>query len=308
MFRQTDQECGQAETDALTGLLNHQMVPVNGLHLHVVSAGPEDGSLVVLLHGFPEFWYGWRHQIPALAAAGYHVWAPDQRGYNLSDKPKDVADYRIDILAQDVMALIEAAGHRSAAVVGHDWGALVGWWLAEHNPDCLKHFVAINVPHGQVMDQHLRHSPRQLLRSWYAIFFQIPWLPEAILGARGGALMSHTLVQTSRPGTFTPQALQRYRDAWAKPGAMRSMVNWYRAAGRFHSSWRTSRGSRITVPTLLIWGAEDRFLRLEMAAPSIEHCDRGRLVVLERATHWVHHEEPTAVNALIAETLTAGRK
>ena len=277
--------------------MDFRRVPTNGLHLHVAEAGPGEGPLAVLLHGFPEFWYGWRRQIPFLARAGFRVWAPDQRGYNLSDKPRPVAAYALDNLAADVVGLIDAAGRERAFLVGHDWGAAVAWWAAIRHPRRVERLVAINVPHPGVMYHRLRRDPSQLLRSWYIFFFQVPWLPEALARLDNFAALARTLRTTSRPGTFTDADLDEYRRAWARPNAYRSMLNWYRAIFRIPAPPLAK--LRVRVPTLLIWGARDKFLRRASAEPSIELCDDGRLVVVEEATHWVQHEEPDRVNGLI---------
>lgn len=292
--------------------MHHARIPTNGLNLHVVQAGPEDGPLLLLLHGFPEFWHGWRYQIPALAEAGYRVWAPDQRGYNRSDKPEGIGAYTIDKLARDVTGLIEAAGQRQAYVVGHDWGAAVAWRMATYVPDVVRRMVVINVPHPAVMSHHLRHNLRQIARSWYMGFFQLPRLPEVVLRMNNWRPACRALQGSSRPGTFTDDDLDRYREAWSQPGAMTAMINWYRAAfrpGSRHDAGADTEsapapGGRITVPTLLIWGAQDAFLGKEMAQPSIERCEEGRLVVLDAATHWIHHEAPEQVTTLIRDFFT----
>ncbi len=274
-----------------------QIVDSNGVCLHVRVAGPTDGPLVLLLHGFPEGSYGWRHQIPYLAAAGYRVWAPDQRGYGASDKPERIAAFGLDELADDVAGLIDAAGRRQAVVVGHDWGGVVAWHLARRSPQRVSKLVVLNVPHPSVMREHLRTSLAQFRRSLYVLAFQVPRLPERALGRDDGHALARALVASSRPGTFSETDLAEYRRSWAAPNALRAMLDWYRAALR-HPPAR-GRGARITVPTLLIWGAQDRFLGSEMAQPSIELCDDGRLVVIDDATHWLQHEEPDRVNALI---------
>jgi epoxide hydrolase 4 len=278
-----------------------QFVTVNGLRFHVATAGPSDGPLVLLLHGFPEFWYGWRKQIEPLAEAGLRVWAVDQRGYNLSDKPRSVADYAIEHLAADAVALIQAAGRERACVVGHDWGGAVAWHLAAHFPEIIERAVILNVPHPAVMLRYLRSDVRQLLRSWYMLFLQLPWLPEAWLGFNRGWPLARALRRTSRPGTFSAAELSRYREAWAQPGAPRSMINWYRAAMR--SARRGLSQGTIGMPLLLIWGTEDAFIRRETAEPSMEFCSNGRLVFIDGATHWVQHEEPARVNELLLDFL-----
>ena len=275
----------------------HQQITTNGIRLHVVQDGPRTGPLVILLHGFPEFWYGWRRQIPYLRAAGYRVWAPDQRGYNLSVKPDGIAAYSLDELAADVAGLMDAAGQETAYVVGHDWGGAVAWWVAAKYPERVKRMVVINVPHGAVLTRHLRRNPAQIRRSWYMLFFQLPNLPETLIRLHNWKLFVQTLKVSSRPGTFTEHDLDKYRRAWSQPKAVTSMLNWYRAVFRKPPS--PPDNLRISVPTLLIWGARDRFLGREMAQPSLDLCDGGRLVFIEDATHWVQHEEAARVNELI---------
>ena len=274
-------------------------VQTNNIRLHVVQAGPTDGPLVILLHGFPEFWYGWRHQIDALAEAGFWVWAPDQRGYNLSDKPNGISAYRIDTLAADIVGLIDAAGRQKAVIVGHDWGAAVAWWLAATHPDRVERLAVLNVPHPAVMSRFVRHDLGQLRRSWYIGFFQLPGLPEFLCRLGNWAALTRLFRQSSRPGTFTEADFEQYRTAWSQPGAFRSMINWYRAA--LQKPPKGMMPKRITVPTLLIWGARDQFLKRDMAQLSIDRCDNGHLVFFEQATHWVQHEEIKKVSGLIME-------
>ena len=273
----------------------------NGINLHVVMAGPADGPLVILLHGFPEFWYGWRRQIPALAAAGYHVWAPDQRGYNRSDKPAGVGAYAIDTLAKDIVGLIEASGREQVYLVGHDWGAAVAWWVAGKYPERVKKLAILNVPHPAVMQRTVWEDAEQRKKSWYIFFFQVPWLPEKSLSDNGYTNAIRALKGSSRRGTFSDDDLAAYRQAWSQPGALTGMLNWYRAAARNQGTAVTL--GRIRVPTLMIWGANDMALSRRMAQPSIDLCDDGRLVFLEEASHWVQHEEPEAVNRLLLEFL-----
>lgn len=284
-------------------MIEHRFIDANGLRFHVATAGPEDGPLIVLLHGFPEFWFGWRRQIDDIASAGYRVWAPDQRGYNLSDKPNGAASYAIDHLAADIIGLIDAAGAEQAVVVGHDWGGAVAWHLAAKYPKRVAKVAILNVPHPEVMLRHLRRGPCQLLRSSYIFFFQLPALPEWWLGFRHGGRLAQKLRHTSRAGAFSDDELAKYGDAWSQPGAMTGMLNWYRAAMRHPSP--DSYPSPIEVPVLLIWGSRDAFLGQEMAQPSIERCLHGRLEVIGSATHWVHLEEAERINRLIIEFLAA---
>jgi len=295
--------------------MTHTFVQTNGragvipVTLHVVQAGPVDGPLVILLHGFPEFWYGWKRQIGPLADAGYRVWVPDQRGYNLSDKPDGIGNYAVDTLAADVVGLIDAAGQEKAVIVGHDWGAAVAWWVAATYPERVERLVVLNVPHPAVMKRFTSRNAGQMLRSWYIGFFQLPVLPEVLARLGNWAVMSWSLRTSSQPGTFSEADLNEYRTAWSQPGAFRAMVNWYRAVLQRPPTRDVM--IRIAVPTLLIWGVRDRFLKRDMAQPSIDLCDNGRLLFFETATHWVQHEEAERVNTLImiSERLrVSGRK
>ena len=290
--------------DRISVSLERQWVDGAGVRLHVRAAGPDDGPLVVLLHGFPEFWYGWRHQIPALAEAGCRVVVPDQRGYNRSGAPRAVAAYDLDRLADDVCALIEAAGRDRASVAGHDWGAMVGWHLAHTHPERLRRLAILNVPHPLVFRRALRSSPAQLLRSTYALFFQVPALPEWLLERNNGQGLAALLRWSSHPDTFDEADLALYRRAWRRPGRLRGMLNWYRAAAR--RALRTAPSSApIDVPTLVVWGAQDVALHRRMAAPSAAMCTDGHLEVLDDATHWVQHDAPATVNRLLRDHLAA---
>ncbi|MGD2185930.1 MAG: alpha/beta hydrolase [Desulfobacterales bacterium] len=286
--------------------MEHQSITANGINLHVVQAGPSTGRFVILLHGFPEFWYGWRRQIPYLADAGYRVWAPDQRGYNLSDKPDGIAAYTLDELGADVISLMDAAERETALLIGHDWGAAVAWWVAAKYPERFERMVIINVPHGAVLTKHLRRNFAQMRKSWYMFFFQLPCLPEALIRMQNWNMFARALKNSSRPDTFTNDDLDIYRQAWSQPKALTSMLNWYRSV--MQKPPTPPDNLRITVPTLLIWGAQDRFLGRELAQPSIDLCDDGRLVFFEEATHWVQHEEAERVNELIDTFLRGNLK
>jgi epoxide hydrolase 4 len=279
--------------------LRERRVPIQGITLRVVEAGPREGPLVILLHGFPEFWYGWRKQIPALARAGYRVWVPDQRGCGASDKPRGVAAYRVERLALDVVELIRAAGvERAAAVVGHDWGAAVAWWVGIAHPGRLERLVVLNVPHPsrEVMQAAFRKRPRQLLMSWYILAFQLPALPEWLLRQGNWRFLARQL-RGCTPDSITREDRGRYREAWSLPGAMTGMLNWYRAMLRHPP--RAQGSTRVEVPTLILWGERDRYLTKELAPLSLERCRRGRLLTFPEATHWLQHDRPGEVNRSI---------
>jgi epoxide hydrolase 4 len=285
--------------DDQTAGLRHGYADLPGSRLHYVEAG--DGPLVVLLHGFPDFWFSWRFQIPALAAAGFRVVAPDMRGYNLSSRPQSVRDYDIDLLTADVRDLIRERGAERAFVTGHDWGAAVAWATAAQHPDAVERLAILNVPHPRRMLQGLRR-PRQLLKSWYMLFFQLPWLPERMFSARRWRAFRYGFEHDARPGAFTPDDIERYEEAWSQPGAVTAMINYYRAAFRQSPRRAEGRIRPITAPTLVIWGERDRYLGAELAEP-----DRADVPNLERvvripdATHWVQHDQPERVTELLIE-------
>jgi pimeloyl-ACP methyl ester carboxylesterase len=262
----------------------------NGVRLHAIEAGPPGGPLYILLHGFPEFSYGWRKQIPALAAAGYHVVAPDQRGYNLSDKPREIKSYAISELTADILQI---AGGRSFRLAGHDWGAAVAWAVALMRPPALEKLTILNVPHPAVMMKHLRGDPGQMLRSWYMFFFQLPGAPEALFRTIG----RQSMVRTSRRHTFTAQDLDIYAHAWSQPGAITGMINWYRALMRIRPPAMPD--PMIRIPVNIVWGKKDAFLKHIMAQESARYCPDSRVIYLPDATHWVQHEEPERVNEIL---------
>ncbi len=269
------------------------------VRLHYVEAG--DGPLVVLLHGFPEFWFSWRFQIPALAQAGFRVVAPDMRGYNLSSRPSGVRAYDIDRLAADVRDLIRERGAESAFLVGHDWGAAVAWATAMNHPEVVTRLAILNVPHPRRFLQGLRRPP-QLLKSWYIFFFQLPWLPENLLRAGRWRAFRDGFRNDARPGAFTPEDIDRYVAAWSQPGAATASINYYRAVFRQSPTRAQARIRTVTAPTLVIWGERDRYLGGELAEPDrADVPNLERVVRLPEASHWVQHDEPERVTELLAE-------
>ncbi len=273
----------------------------NGIRLHGIQAGPGNGPLVVLLHGFPEFWYGWRHQIMPLAQAGFRILAPDQRGYNLSDKPKGVKAYRLDELSRDIIGLLDNLGKQTCYLVGHDWGAAVAWNVAMAYPHRIEKLVIMNVPHPAVMMSFLRKNPRQMLKSWYIAFFQVPGLADWLLRANDSAGAARLLAGSGKSSTFTDEELGEYKQVWSQPEALTSMIHWYRALVRYPPVLPVDR--RLHMPVLMLWGKQDIALSYEMAQLSIELCDQGKLIPFEEATHWVQHDEAEKVNEHLLEFL-----
>ena len=266
--------------------------------LHAVAVGPQDGPLVVLLHGFPEFWYGWRKQIEPLAAAGFRVIVPDQRGYNLSSKPSGVAAYSLTELVSDVIAIADQLGQEKIFLAGHDWGAAVAWSAALLHPERIAKLVVLNVPHPSVMRKFISTRPRQISRSWYMFFFQFPWLPEAFFSAFDFRAGARALLRSSRPGTFSDEDLVQYRAAWSQPGVITSMINWYRALFRTRVKFLDK---TVRVPTRILWGERDNFLLAEMPHASLRYCVSAELFTFANATHWLQHEEPARVSELLID-------
>ena len=265
---------------------------VGDVRLHYVEAG--DGPLIVLLHGFPEFWFGWRLQIAPLAMAGFRVVAPDLRGYNKSSRPEGVKAYRAETLADDVRGLIRERGAESALVAGHDWGGTAAWMLAMNHPEVVERLVILNAAHPRKLNEGLRH-PSQLRRSWYFFYFQTPGLPEHHVRADDWQFFKHFL-QDARP-PYTAQELDRYVEAWSQPGAATGMINYYRSAVRHSPKLRS-----ISAPTLVIWGQRDRYLGPDLAEPHRDDVPNlDRVERLPDASHWVHHDEAERVTQLFID-------
>ena len=281
--------------------LAHRYAEIGDVRLHYVEAG--EGPLVLLLHGFPQFWYQWRHQIPALVEAGFRVVAPDMRGYNLSDKLPGVRAYRVELLARDVERLILACGERTATVVGHDWGAIVAWIAAMRHPERVQRLAILNVPHPARFLEGLL-SPMQLLRSSYIFFFQIPRLPEKVIRAGDFALLRAVLGRDPvQSEAFAAEDIERYVEAIARPGALTATLNYYRALLRKPGETRALL-QRVEAPVLVIWGERDRFLSRRLAEPP--HLWVPNLVRLKRlpdASHWVAEDRPLEVNTLLLDFL-----
>jgi pimeloyl-ACP methyl ester carboxylesterase len=280
-----------------------QFAVVNGVRLHYVEAG--SGPLVVLLAGFPQFWYAWRRQIPALAAAGHRVIAVDPRGYNLSDKPKGVRSYGVEVLADDVAALVRRLGD-SAVVIGHDWGGVIAWRMGARHAGLVDRLVVINAPHPAAFARELR-SPSQLLRSSYALFFQLPWLPERLLRTGDFALIERVLRHDPvRRGAFTDEDIRRHKEALARPGALTAMLNYYRAVRlRPRGVVLSTERQRVEPPVMVIWGDRDPYLRVELSRGLDRWVRQLRVEHIPDASHWVMADAPDRVNDLLLDFLGA---
>jgi pimeloyl-ACP methyl ester carboxylesterase len=281
--------------------LYHTTIRTNSINLHVVQAGPRDGKLIILLHGFPEYWGMWRAQIDFLAAKGYCVWTPDQRGYATSEKPHAIAAYALDHLANDIVGLINAAGREKAIVIAHDWGSMVGWWLGIKHAPRLERLALFNAPHPQVFLEQFKRNPHVKQAAGYVNFFQWRWLPEIVLSLFDYYLPSNTMESSALPNTFTTPLIGEYKFNWRQAGALTGMLNWYRALLQTPSPQPAS--FRVSLPTLLVMGGKDGWMLPEMAQPSIDLCDHGKLLVWDDSTHWTPQELPGKVNETLGKWL-----
>jgi epoxide hydrolase 4 len=277
----------------------HRDIITNGLRMHYVTQG--SGPLVLLLHGFPEFWYSWRRQITFLAEHGYTVVAPDLRGYNDTDKPRK--GYDIATLLRDIEGLIEGLGQEKAIIVGHDWGGVLAWAFAIRYPDMTERLIVMNAPHPQAMYRELR-TLEQLRKSWYIFFFQLPWLPEYVLSRnRANAIGSMLRGSALQKTAFERDVTAKYQQAMSKPGSMTAALNYYRQLFRRPPAPATPENSHVSAPTLLIWGEQDIALGLSLTAGLEGWVPNLTIKRLPDSGHWVQQEQPEQVNQLMLEFL-----
>lgn len=275
---------------------------IGGVRLHYAKAG--DGEkLVLLLHGFPEFWYSWRHQIAALSEE-YTVVAVDMRGYNWSDKPIKVSDYKIDNLVDDVLGLIRHFGREQAAIVGHDWGAGVAWAVAMRHPEAVWKLACLQVPPLWIWQRNM--SFKQLLASWYMFFFQIPLIPEWLLSRDNFAPMASLIRQSAtNREPFTREVLEKYKESWREPLALASAINYYRA-NVLDRILKRQPHVKITVPTLFIYGEKDTAILPETVAGVKDAIEAPyEEIRIPESGHWVQQEAAEAVNDSLLEFLAA---
>lgn len=278
----------------------HRDIMTNGIRMHYVTQG--DGPLILLLHGFPEYWYSWRLQLPFLAERGYTVVAPDLRGYNDTEKPR--TGYDVSTLLRDIVGLIRGLGQEQATIVGHDWGGALAWQFAIRYPHMTTRLIGLNAPPPWTLYRLLR-TTRQLRKSWYIFFFQLPWLPEYILGYDHARMIGSVLYSTAFQKTAFPQkVLEHYRDAMSKPGALTAAINYYRALVRNQRSAGSGYlNAMVTAPTLLIWGEQDIALDIAMTYGLEQWVPNIQVQRIPDSGHWVQQEKPDTVNALIADFL-----
>lgn len=314
----------EALTTTVDAPIRHAYANVNGIRLHYAETG-SGHDLVILLHGFPEFWYSWRHQLTALGKT-YHVVAPDMRGYNLSDKPAQVKDYSIDSLVEDVIGLIRHFGADKAAIVGHDWGAGVAWAVAQQHPEHVSKLAVLQVPPAAVWRANITF--RQLMRSWYMFFFQLPRIPEWAIGRKDFASLDRVFKETvARKESFSDSDIETYKKALSQPGALTGAVNYYRANVRRLTSKQntgalqasrpgpagTEQGNSqpvgkrsIRVPTLFIFGEQDFAILPETVRGVGEYIDAPyREVRIAHSGHWVQNEAVDEVNAALLDFLSS---
>jgi pimeloyl-ACP methyl ester carboxylesterase len=287
--------------DAASGF-QHRFIEANGIRFHYVEQG--SGPVVLLLHGFPECWYSWRNTLPALAAAGFRAVAPDMRGYNLTDKPRD--GYNIESLVEDIAALARALGEERMHLVGHDWGGVVAWQVASRRPEAVRTLTIMNAPHPSAFARYIRASPGQMLRSTYMLFFRLPRLPEWLLTRNRAAAIANAFRRSAaRPGVFSDADLEVYREAFLRPGAARCTLAYYRQALRQGRSVLPR--SPVLVPTLVLWGEDDPVL------PPVGNRRLGTWVKdltyepVPGCGHWTQQERPDVVNPRLASWLDAHR-
>jgi pimeloyl-ACP methyl ester carboxylesterase len=277
--------------------LEARMLPTGAATLHVVFAGPEQGPPVLLLHGFPELWYGFHGVMGVLARAGYHAIAPDLRGYNRSEKPADVEAYAGPGFAADALGLLDALGIERVFLVGHDVGGAVAWRLVFEHPERVRRAVIVSAPHPQAWQRaNPRDDPGSI--SWFRSFFQLPFLPELVARAGGWWLLTRNLRATSRPGTFEGETLTVLHSAWARENAISTMIDVYRA--RFVPAELPPDG-RPKVPTKLVWGGKEAFFPAAGARVTGEFIGSENVVELPEASHWIPFEEPERLGAILLE-------
>ena len=283
---------------SVTNCWEHHSIETNGIKLHYVSQGT--GKLMLMLHGFPEFWYSWRHQIPEFAD-NYRVVALDLRGYNDSDKPQELEAYKMSALIADVRGVIDGLGYKDCVLVAHDWGGAIAWSFAYAYPEMVEKLIVLNIPHPAKFVEGLK-TPQQLLKSWYIFAFQIPWLPEFLFRLNDYQAIKNAFLGMAIDKTaFSEADLNAYRDAAAKPGALTAMINYYRCIFLSLFNGNDSYEKILDVPTLTIWGENDTALGKELTFGTEKYVKDWQIKYIPNCSHWVQQEQPALVNSYIRE-------
>lgn len=277
---------------------HHDYIVTNGVRLHYVTQG--EGPLMLMLHGFPEFWYSWRHQIPEFAK-DYKVVAVDLRGYNDSEKPKEQSAYVMAEFIKDVAGIIRGLGYKSCVLVGHDWGGAIAWCFAYSHPEMVQKLIVLNIPHPIKFTEGLM-NPQQLMRSSYIFFFQLPLVPELAIQANDYQAIERTLRGMAvDKTTFSDEDIEKYKNAMAKRGALTAALNYYRNLFQgflFGKKWGV-----LEVPTLMIWGEDDIPLGKELTYGTDAYVRDFQLRYIPNCSHWVQQERPVLVNQYMREFL-----
>lgn len=285
----------------LEGSWTHEYITANGLKFHYVTQGK--GPLILMLHGFPEFWYSWRHQIPEFSK-DYKVVALDLRGYNLSDKPKEQSAYVMSEFVKDIEGVIRGLGYSSCVLVAHDWGGAIAWYFACAHPEMVDKLIVMNIPHPAKFAEALRSNPQQLLRSWYAFFFQVPVLPELSV-----QWDDYRFIETAFKGmaidktAFSDEDIEAYKDAISKRGALTAAINYYR--NPFQGFLKPQQWGVLEIPTLMIWGENDTALGTELTYGTETYVKDFQIRYIPNCSHWVQQEKPQLVNQYMREFLSA---
>jgi pimeloyl-ACP methyl ester carboxylesterase len=268
--------------------ITHRQLRANGIELHLAEAGDPKAPLLILLHGFPQFWFAWRDYLSPLAASGFHVVAPDQRGYNLSEKPPGIDSYQLSTLADDICDLARALGHETFQIVGHDWGGSVAWSIASsQRSSLLTRMVVLNAPHPAVWVRAMTDDPHQRRNSRYVRILRWPLLPETLLRLGRYQWLARPF-EHAGPEPFTADVMQAYHTAWRRPGALTAMLNWYRALPR--TSITAPMPGTLTTPCLILWGDRDPFAVPTLVERSAALCAQVEVVHLPGVGHWTLHE------------------
>jgi len=282
--------------------LKSQYIETNGIRLHCKVGGA--GKLLILLHGFPEFWYAWHHQIPALMEE-YLVVVPDLRGFNKSDKPKGVHNYKLPILVKDIKGIIETFGQEKAMLVAHDWGAALAWELAYDYPEMVEKLMILNGPHPYKMFTNLLFNIRQIFSSWYIFYMQIPFLPEYLMKRNLDQLFERFLVGWSvNKDAFSESDLEKYKEVYRDTATIKAAMSYYRAGVRYAHLLLNGKNKKVQCPVQILWGEDDHALTAKLNDNIEDLCAKNcEVIYIPNCSHWIQHEQPELVSKHILSFL-----